>query len=112
LDEDGDYLLLYGPKFQGKWTCPQAGQAEFSGISEEGITRYNQLCVLAKSGRTPQGLAVEKAFLAKYREDKNIVAPTFEEETARRNRNRRGQARPVAAAPAMDAAAVQGRFDD
>jgi len=112
LDEDGDFLLLFGPKFQGKWTCPQAGQAEFSGISEAGIARYNELRVLAKSGRTPQGLAVEKAFLARCRADKNIEGLTFDEETARRNRNRRGQARNVAVAPAMDAEAVQEQFDD
>jgi len=112
LDEDEETLLLFGPKHQGKWTCPQAGQAEFLGISEAGIDRYNELRDLAKLGRTAQGLAVEKAFLAKYRADKNIEAPTMEEETARRNRNRRGQARNVAVAPAMDVAAVQGRFDD
>ena len=94
----------------GKWTCAQAGQAEFSGISQPGMDRFIKLCDLAKTGRTPQGLAVENLFLTKYRDDKGIRAPTLEEEVARRRR--RGATRQVAVAPVMNAEAVQQQFDE
>ena len=110
-DEDDEKIILYGPKYQGRWTCPQAGQAEFSGICPLGMERFEQLRVDAKSGRTPQGLKIEQVFLAKYRDDKGILAPTQDEEKARRNR-RGGGARQVAVAPVMDAAAVKARFDE
>jgi len=111
FDEDDEKIILYGPKHQGKWTCPQAGKAEFSGICPQGTERFEQLRVEAKAGRTPQGLKIEQIFLAKCRADKGILAPTQEEERARRNRSG-GGARQVAVAPVMDAVAVQGRFDD
>ena len=72
---------------------------------------FEQLRVDAKSGRTPQGLKIEQVFLAKYRADKGILAPTQDEERARRNR-RGGAGRQVAVAPVMDAAAVKARFDE
>ena len=75
------------------------------------MTRFEQLRVAAKSGRTPQGLKIEQVFLAKYRADKGILAPTQDEERARRNR-RGGGARQVAVAPVMDTAAVKARFDE
>ena len=111
FEEEDEKIFLYGPKYQGRWTCPQVGQAQFSGICKAGMARFAQLCVDAKSGRTPQGLKIEQVFLAKYRADKGILAPTQDEERARRNR-RGGAARQVAVAPVMDAVAVQGRFDD
>jgi len=80
------------------------------GITQPGIDRFNQLCAEAKAGRTSQGLVVENLFLDKHCLDKGIQDPTFEEEKARRRR--RGGGRAVAVAPVMDAAAVQGRFDD
>ena len=70
----------------------------------------NKLCLEARAGRTAQGLAVEKVFLTKCRDDKGIRAPTFEQEKARRCR--RGGGRQVAVAPVMDVAAVHGRFDE
>jgi len=73
------------------------------------MDRFNELRV--EAGRTAQGLAVENVFLDKYRNDKGIRAPTFEQEKARKNRRNRG-GRPVAAAPVMDAEAVQGQFDE
>ena len=75
------------------------------------MKRFAELRVEAKSGRTPQGLKVEQVFLAKCRDDKGILAPTQDEEKARRNR-RGGGARQVAVAPAMDAAAVKAQFDE
>ena len=110
MDEEEEKIILYGPKYMGKWTCAQAGQAEFSGISQPGMDRFNALRDLAKTGRTPQGLAVENLFLTKCRDDKGIRAPTLEEEVARRRR--RGAARQVAVAPVMNAETVQQRFDE
>ena len=75
------------------------------------MARFEQLRVDAKSGRTPQGLKIEQVFLAKYRADKGILAPTQDEERARKNR-RGGGARQVAVAPAMDTAAVKAQFDE
>jgi len=105
LDEEEEKIILYGPKCMGKWTCAQVGQAEFSGISQPGMDRFNELRVEARAGRTAQGLKVETLFLNKYRDDKDICAPTFEQEKARRRR--RGGGRQVAAAPVMNAEAVQ-----
>jgi len=110
LWEDEGKNILYGPKYQGKWTCAQAGQEEFSDIVQPSIDRFNQLCVESKAGRIAKGLVVENLFLDKYRKDKGIQAPTFEEETARRRH--RGRGRAVAAAPVMDAEAVQAQFDE
>ena len=78
-----EVIVLYGPRFTGRWTLPQAGQAEFAGIDQDGLDRYKVLRAAAKAGRTPQGLAIEKVFLAKHRSDKGIEAPTAEEEKAR-----------------------------
>ena len=75
------------------------------------MARFAKLRVDAKSGRTPQGLKIEQVFLAKCRADKGILAPTQDEERARRNR-RGGAARQVAVAPVMDTAAVKARFDE
>ena len=75
------------------------------------MARFEQLRVAAKSGRTPQGLKIEQVFLAKYRADKGILAPTQDEERARKNR-RGGAGRQVAVAPPMDTAAVKARFDE
>ena len=75
------------------------------------MARFAQLRVAAKSGRTPQGLKIEQVFLAKYRDDKGILAPTQDEEKARKN-HRGGGARQVAVAPAMDTAAVKAQFDE
>ena len=110
MDEEEEKIILCGPKCQGKWTCAQAGQAEFSGISQPGIDRFNELRDVANSGCTPPGLRVETLFLNKHRDDKGIRAPTLEEEVARRRR--RGGGRPVAVAPVMNAEAVQQRFDE
>jgi len=110
LDEEDEKLILYGPKYMGKWTCAQAGQAEFLGISQPGMDRFNELRDVAKAGRRVEGLKVETLFLNKYRDDKGIRAPTAEEEKARRRR--RGAGRQVAAAPVMNAEAVQQRFDE
>ena len=79
--------ILYGPLCSGQWTLAQAGQAEFLGIEQPGIDRFNQLCLEAKAGRTVQGLVVEKLFLDKCHLDKGILAPTFEGETAPRHRH-------------------------
>jgi len=111
FDEDDEKIVLCGPKCQDKRTCPQAGQAEFSGICPQGMERFDQLCVDAKLGRTPQGLKIEQIFLAKCRADKGILAPTQDEERARRNR-RGGGACQVAVPPVMDTAAVKARFDE
>jgi len=111
LDEEEEKIILYGPLCQGKWTCAQAGQAEFSGICQAGIDRFNELHLEAGAGRTPQGLAVENLFLTKHRDNKGIRAPTFNEEVARRCR-RGGAGRQVAVAPVMNAEAVQQRFDE
>jgi len=75
------------------------------------MDHFNQLHLEAKAGRTSQGLAVENVFLHKHRNDKGILAPTFEQEKARKNRHGRA-GRAVAAAPVMDAAAVWKRFDE
>jgi len=91
LDDEEETIILCGPKYQGKWTCAQAGQAEFSGIYQAGMDRFNQLCLEAGAGRTAQGLAVENVFLDKHRNDKRIRAPTFEEEKARRRRRGGGR---------------------
>jgi len=104
-------IILYGPKCQGKWTCAQAGQAEFSGVCQTGMDLFNALRLEAKAGRTAEGLAVENVFLDKCRNDKGICAPTFEQEKARRRRGGRG-GRAVAVAPVMNAAPVQERFDE
>jgi len=77
LDEEEETIVLCGPKCQGKWTCAQAGQAEFSGICQAGMDRFNQLRLEAGAGRTAQGLAVENVFLDKHRNDKGICAPHF-----------------------------------
>ena len=111
MDDEEERIILYGPKYMGKWTCAQAGQAEFSGISQPGMDRFNALRDLAKTGRTPEGLKVETLFLNKYRDDKGIRAPTLEEEVARRRR-RGGAARQVAVALVMNAETVQQRFDE
>lgn len=110
MDEEEDKIILYGPKYQGKWTCVQAGQAEFSGICQAGMDRFNELHDVAGAGRTPQGLAVENLFLTKYRDDKGIRAPTLDEEVARRRRH--GAGRQVAVTPVMNAETVQRRFDE
>jgi len=55
-------------------------------------------------------LAVENLFLNKSRDDKGIRAPTFEQEKA--HRCRRPGGRQVAAAPVMNAEAVQQQFDE
>jgi len=110
LWEEEGKNFLYGPKCQGKWTCAQAGQAEFSGICQTGMDRFNELRLEARAGRTAQGLAVENVFLDKHRNDKGIRAPTFEQEKARKRS--RGGGRQVAAAPVMNAEAVQGQFDE
>jgi len=94
----------------GKWTCAQAGQAEFSGISQPGIDRFNVLHDEAKAGCTAEGLKVETLFLNKCRDDKGILAPTLDEEVARRRRC--GATRQVAVAPVMNAETVQQRFDE
>jgi len=112
LDEEEEKIILYGPLYQGKWTCAQAGQAEFLGICQAGIDRFNALRLEAGAGRTPQGLAVENLFLTKHWDDKGIRAPTFNEEVARRRRRGGGAGRQVAAAPVMNAEAVQQRFDE
>jgi len=39
LDDEEEKIILCGPKYVGKWTCAQAGQAEFSGISQPGMDR-------------------------------------------------------------------------
>jgi len=90
----------------------RANGPEFSGISQPGMDRFNELRDVAKTGRTPQGLAVENLFLTKYRDDKGtgIRAPTLDKEVARRRR--RGAGRQVAVAPVMNAEAVQQRFDE
>ena len=75
------------------------------------INPFNQLCAEAKAGCTAQGLTIEKVFLAKLWADKGIKASTFEEEIAR-IRHCGDNGRAVAGAPPMDAAAVQGKFDD
>jgi len=107
LDDSEERIILCGPLHSGEWTLAQAGQAEFSGIEQPGINRFNQLCLEAKAGHTAQGLAVERLFLAKHWEDKGIQAPTCEEEIARICRHG-GGGRAVAVAPVMDDAAVQG----
>ena len=111
MDNNKEIIVLYGLLCSGKWTLAQAGQAEFLGIEQAGIDRFNQLCLEAKAGCTAQGFEVEKLFLAKHQADKGIQAPTFEEETAHRRRHGGGR-RAVAVAPAMDAVAVQVLFDD
>ena len=93
----------------GKWTLPQAGQAQFAGITQEGINRFDTLRGLVRQGRNAQGLAVEKAFLRKIRADKGILADTYEEERARK---RRRNTRPVAVAPPMEVADVEATFDE
>ena len=54
LWEDAEKIILCGPKFQGKWTCAQAGQAGFLGICQAGMDRFNQLCLEAKAGHTAE----------------------------------------------------------
>ena len=88
---------------------PQAGQAQHAGIEQAGIDRFEAIKTLVQQGRSPQGLAVEKAFLRKIRADKGITQATYAEERASR---RRRQARPVAVAPPMDAAAVAAAFEE
>jgi len=112
LDEEEEKIILHRPLCQGKWTCAQAGQAEFSGISQPGIDRFNELRVEAGHGHTPQGMAVEILFLTKHRDNKGIRAPTFDKEAACRRRRGGGAGRQVAAAPVMNAEAVQQRFDE
>ena len=76
-----------------------SGRAEFLGISQPGMDRFNKLRVEARAGRTSQGLKVENLFLTKCRDNKGIRAPTFEQEKARRRR--RGGRRQVAVAPVI-----------
>lgn len=110
FDEDEEQIILYGPKYVGLWTCPQQGQAEYAGVSDEGLAKFNTLRAAAKAGRTAAGLAVEKAFLTKIRADKRITAPTYEQERASKRRKRNKG--PVQAAAPMDAAQVEAQFDE
>jgi len=109
LDDEEEKIILCGPEHVGKSTCAQAGQAEFSGISQPGMDRFNELRVEARAQHTAQGLKVE-TLLNKHGDDKGIHAPTFEQEKARRRCP--GGGRQVAAAPVMNAEAVQQQFDE
>jgi len=60
FDDNEEKIILCGPKCQGQWTCTQASQAEFLGISQPGIDRFDQLHVEAKAGHTAQGLEVQR----------------------------------------------------
>jgi len=82
LDEEEEKIVPNGPKCQGKWTCAQAGQAEFSGICQAGMDCFNELGLEARAGRTAQGLALENFFLTKCWRDEGIHAPTLEQEIA------------------------------
>jgi hypothetical protein len=101
-------IILYGPKYVGKWTSPTAGQSQFGGISQEGLTRFEELKALAVHGRSARGLEVETAFLRQIRAKKRIEAPTFAEERANK---RRKNSRAVQQAPAMRQEEVQAAFD-
>jgi hypothetical protein len=108
--KEDEQIILYGPKYTGKWTDAQAGQSDYQGISNDGITRYQQLRAAAKAGRTPQGLAIETLVLSKLRADKGIRGATHEEERARR-RNVRAP-RPVIQAAPMSKEEVEAEIDE
>ena len=110
FNEDEETITLCGPKHNGRWTDSRSGQSEFAGISKEGIDRFNALKTHTKQGRTPEGLAVEKAFLTKLRAGKGITEPTHEEEKKKRRRS--GRSQQVADAPPMDEATVEEQFDE
>ena len=111
FDSKEEVIILNGPKYTGKWTLTMEGQKEFAGISDDGLANYDRLRKEAKSGRTPQGLAIEKLFLTRIREEKGIEKATYEEER-RRKRKRGGHSQPVASEPVMDEEEVDAQFDE
>lgn len=102
-------IYLYGPKFNGKWTRADAGQAKFLGVSKPGMKAYLDLMAQAEAGRHPSKLPIEQAVLDAVRLELDIQGSTYEEERARK---RRRTNRPVQAQPRMAEAQALAMFQD
>jgi len=79
LKVDGKKILLYGPSYETRWTDSNLGQIPFSGWQSGGTTRFKELVALSKTVRAqPESIALEHAFLAKYKAEMGITAESKE----------------------------------
>ena len=73
LIEKVGYISLYGPSYRTKYTVSDQGQQNYVGWTKAGKARYMELMAMCKEARaSAEGLAVERAFLAKLQAELGI----------------------------------------